>query len=102
MLSFQDDSQSIAASREWTPELAEALAREAGIVLGERHWKVLSCCREDAARAGRPPGLRRIARLSGVDLEELHRLFAQKPDKLVTRIAGLPDPRGGAGQENEP
>lgn len=84
MPDFHDD--------EWTPELAEILARDSGIALGERHWKVLSACREDAARAGRTPELRRIARLSGVDLDELHRLFPQGPETLVARIAGLPRP----------
>ncbi|HEX6861344.1 MAG TPA: TusE/DsrC/DsvC family sulfur relay protein [Thermoanaerobaculia bacterium] len=84
MPGFQDD--------EWTPELAEALARDSGIVLDERHWKVLGFCREYAAREGRTPRLRRIARLSGVDLDELHRLFPQRPATLVARIAGLPRP----------
>lgn len=80
-------------SSQWTPELAEALACDSGVTrLNERHWKVLSFCREDAAREGRTPGLRRIARLSGVGMEELHRLFPGRPGELAARISGLPQP----------
>jgi tRNA 2-thiouridine synthesizing protein E len=82
-------------SSQWTPELAEHLARETGIgALGERHWRVITFCREDAAREGQPPGLRRIAKLSGVDMKELYRLFPKGPGKLAARIAGLPKPLG--------
>ncbi|MFL6293812.1 MAG: TusE/DsrC/DsvC family sulfur relay protein [Thermoanaerobaculia bacterium] len=81
-------------SSQWTPELAEVLARDSGIALGERHWKVLSFCREDTAREGQPPGLRRIAKLSGVDMKELYQLFPKGPGKLAARIAGLPKPQG--------
>src|ERR1043166_3867434 len=50
---------------QWTPEVAVEIAREVGIdPLTPRHWKVLTFCREDAARSGAPPGLRRIAKLS--------------------------------------
>jgi TusE/DsrC/DsvC family sulfur relay protein len=80
-------------SSQWTPELAEALARESGIApLSERHWKVITFCREDAAREGQSPGLRRIAKLSGVDMKELYRLFPKGPGKLASRVAGLPKP----------
>lgn len=102
MPAYQYDGHSIETNSEgflldssqWTPELAEALARDFGISLGERHWKVLSFCREDAAREGQPPGLRRIAKLSGVDMKELYQLFPKGPGKLAARIAGLPKPHG--------
>lgn len=80
---------------QWTPEVAEGLATEVGIQpLTERHWTVLSFCREDAAREGHPPGLRRIAKLSGVDTKELYQLFPKGPGKLAAKIAGLPKPQG--------
>jgi TusE/DsrC/DsvC family sulfur relay protein len=81
-------------SSQWTPELAEILAREAGIALTDRHWKVITFCREDAAREGQPPGLRRIAKLSGVTMKELYELFPKGPGKLAAKIAGLPKPQG--------
>jgi len=80
-------------SSQWTPEVADEIAREVGIEpLTERHWKVIAFCREDAAREGRSPGLHRIAELSGVDMKELYRLFPKGPGKLAVRIAGLPKP----------
>ena len=74
----------------WTPEVAETLAREAGIpALTERHWKVLALCREDAARLGCPPDAVRISELSGFTAEELEHLFPEDPCRLAARIAGL-------------
>ncbi len=80
---------------DWTPALAEALARESGIdLLTEDHWKVITFCREDAAQRGEPPGLRRISKLSGVGMKELYQLFPKGPGKLAARIAGLHKPHG--------
>ncbi len=81
-------------SSQWTPAIAEEIAREVGLTLTPRHWQVIAFCREDAAREGTPPGLRRIAKLSGVDTKELYSLFPKGPGKLAARIAGLPKPQG--------
>ncbi len=82
-------------SSQWTPEVAEAVAEEAGIApLTDQHWKVITFCREDAARQGQPPGLRRISKLSGVETKQLYALFPKGPGKLAARIAGLPKPQG--------
>ena len=80
---------------QWTPEIAEELARESGIpVLTPQHWRVIRYCREDSAREGAPPGLRRISKHSGVETKELYQLFPRGPGKLAARIAGLPKPQG--------
>ena len=79
-------------SSQWTPEVAQDIAKETGINLGDTHWKVLGFCREDAAREGQSPGVRRIAKLSGVPMKELYELFPKGPGKLAARIAGLPKP----------
>ena len=89
-----DDEGFLATRTEWTPELADALAREAGLALTPQHWKVITFCREDAARQnGLSPGLRRIAQLSGVSMKELYALCPKGPGKLAARIAGLPKPK---------
>ncbi len=78
---------------DWTPAVAEALARESGIeALTPRHWQVLTFCREDAAREGTSPGLRRITQQTGVPTKELYQLFPKGPGKLAARIAGLHKP----------
>jgi tRNA 2-thiouridine synthesizing protein E len=80
---------------QWTPDLAEAIAAEAGIgPLTTEHWSVITFCREDAAREGHPPGLRRISKLSGVNTKQLYQLFPKGPGKLAAKIAGLPKPQG--------
>jgi dissimilatory sulfite reductase related protein len=90
-----NDEGFLADSSEWTPEVGEAIAREVGVwPLGEKHWSVISFCREDAAREGQSPGLRRIAKNSGVDMKTLYQLFPKGPGKLAARIAGLPKPQG--------
>ncbi|MDH3254183.1 MAG: TusE/DsrC/DsvC family sulfur relay protein [Acidobacteriota bacterium] len=82
-------------SDQWTPELAEALAADAGIgPLTEKHWQVITFCREDAAQQGTPPGLRRISKLSGVNMKELYQLFPKGPGKLAAKVSGLPKPQG--------
>ena len=79
---------------EWTPEIGEGIAEEIGLQLTPDHWKVITFCREDAAREGQPPGLRRISKLSGVGTKELYALFPKGPGKLAARVAGLPKPHG--------
>src|SRR5574341_853758 len=81
-------------ANEWSPDVAEAIAEEAGIRLTPEHWKVITFCREDAAKEGQPPGLRRISKLSGVGTKELYALFPKGPGKLAARVAGLPKPHG--------
>jgi len=81
-------------SAQWTPEIAERIAGEAGVgPLTDKHWKVLTFCREDAAQQGQSPGLRRISKQSGVDMKELYELFPKGPGKLAARLAGLPKPK---------
>ena len=81
-------------SAEWTPDVAESIAREVGIdQLNDKHWQVITFCREDAATQGQAPGLRRIAKQSGVSMKELYKLFPKGPGKLAARIAGLPKPK---------
>jgi dissimilatory sulfite reductase related protein len=80
-------------SAQWTPEVAEALAKKAGITLTPEHWKVLTFCREEAVKAGQSPGPRRITQGSGVTMKRLYELFPKGPGKLAAQIAGLPKPK---------
>ncbi len=88
-----DDQGYLVHSSDWTPDLADELAADEGITLTDEHWSVIAFCREDAAREGRPPGLRRIAKLSGTSIETLRRLFPNGPGRLAAKIAGLPEPK---------
>ncbi len=74
------------------------VAERAGIgALGGHHWKVIACVREEAARCGRRPTLRRIEKLTGFGAGELHRLFPGRTASLIARLAGFaPRPSGTA------
>ena len=87
---------------EWTPEAAEAMARELGIgLLTAEHWTLIAHCREDAARRGFAPCPKRLAELSGLSEARIGHLFPGNPGSLVTRIAGLPE-RTGRRHPGEP
>lgn len=81
----------------WTPEIAEEMARESGLgKLSPRHWRVVLCCREVAARTGRAPDLFAVVHFAGLPLRELSQLFRPCPLELMTKIAGLPGRSDGA------
>ncbi len=88
-----DDEGFLLDRSRWTPEVAELLARNAGIDrLTDKHWKVLSLCREESARGGCLTGAGAISRLAALDEEQLRELFPGDPARLAARIAGLPRP----------
>lgn len=88
-----DDGGFLRDALDWTPEIAEEIARECGLgALSPRHWRVLLCFREEAAREGLAPDLAATAKLVGLPLAELDRLFRHQPLELVPRIAGLSRP----------
>jgi tRNA 2-thiouridine synthesizing protein E len=90
-----NDEGFLVSSDSWTREIAEAIAEEIGIApLTEKHWQVIEFCRTDAAEQGTPPGLRRISKLSGINMKELYQLFPKGPGKLAARVSGLPKPQG--------
>ncbi len=103
-----DESGFLVDAFAWTPEVAEELAREAGLAgLTPRHWRVILCCREAAAREGFAPDLSTVSRLAGLSRAELERLFRRPSSEpsapfdpfepfdsfqALNRIAGLPQP----------
>jgi tRNA 2-thiouridine synthesizing protein E len=81
--------------KQWTPEIAAALAAEEGIPqLTERHWLVINFVRKETESAGEFPTLRGITKRSGVETKELYELFPKGPAKKVARISGYPKPKG--------
>lgn len=79
---------------QWTREVAEVIAAEAGIAsLTPRHWEIIEFCRNQAAETGVAPGMRRITQLLGISARELYALFPKGPGILAARVAGLSKPR---------
>lgn len=79
---------------QWTEALAHEFAREAGITLTDRHWRVVRFMRERYLATGTAPSIRTLGRESGVDVKELYQLFPKGPAKLAAKIGGIPKPKG--------
>ena len=80
---------------EWTPQIAEELARESGIdELTPRHWQVVEFMRARYLETGTAPSIRALGKESGVPVKELYELFPRGPAKLAAKIGGIPKPRG--------
>ena len=83
----------LANADEWDEQVALQIARENGIEeLTPRHWQVITSMRAAFDR-GWQPWLRTIARVSGVPIRELYRLFPTGPSRLVAKIGGMPKRR---------
>lgn len=84
---------------DWTPALAQELARRDGLVLTPAHWEVLRFLREHYAEYQLAPPMRlltkAIAARHGAEKGSsryLYRLFPDGPAKQGCRYAGLPRP----------
>lgn len=84
---------------DWTPLVAECMARRDGTELTEDHWAVLEIFRDHFARFGVEPPMRVLVRRARERLGEskgtsryLYRLFPDGPATQACRYAGLPRP----------
>ncbi|NKN31765.1 TusE/DsrC/DsvC family sulfur relay protein [Marichromatium bheemlicum] len=83
---------------DWDRELAEALAEEEGLTLGECHWKVIEFLRAYYAMHEIPPSPKVVIRTIGSEVsahvpctrKHLEALFPGGGCKQACRIAGLP------------
>ena len=91
----RDEEGFLVDPAQWTPEVAEEIARESGIPeLTERHWQVVRFMRERYLATGTAPSIRSLGKESGVAIKELYQLFPKGPAKLAAKIGGIPKPRG--------
>jgi len=89
-----DDEGFMIDPGQWTKEVAEGLASDAGINLSDRHWVVLDFVRKDSVDQGEPPGVRRITKLTDVSMKEMYQLFPKGPGILASKLAGYGKPQG--------
>lgn len=79
---------------DWSEDLAEALAREAGLdCLGEEHWKVIRFQRDFYFTNGRAPLNRQLAAGTKMSMQDIEALFPGGIKRGARRLAGLPNPR---------
>ena len=89
-----DDEGFLVDSEQWSEDLAVDLAGLIGIELDDEHWAPLRFMRDDAARRGVTPTLRRMQTVGGFDVRDLYRLYPGKPAKKMSWLAGLKKPVG--------
>jgi len=89
-----DDEGFMADPDDWSQDVANILASDIGVTLGERHWTVIEFCRSDYQAQGESPTLRRITKEAGVPTKELYQLFPKGPAKKVAYVSGLGKPTG--------
>jgi TusE/DsrC/DsvC family sulfur relay protein len=79
---------------QWSEEVAQALAREAGLTeLGETQWMIVRFLREYYFQNGRSPLNREIKQGTGISLMEMEALFPGGIKYGARRLAGLPNPK---------
>lgn len=86
---------------DWSPEVAEVLARREGIILTEAHWEIIHFIRDYHARYQHLPNARLFVKAVEKSLGDakgnsryLHGLFPGSAVKYACLIAGLPKPPG--------
>jgi tRNA 2-thiouridine synthesizing protein E len=89
-----DDEGYMVDPNAWTPEIAEAIAKNLNIELTERHWVVINFARQEFETNGEAPSLRRITKTTDVSTKEIYQLFPGGPGKTAAKIAGLAKPTG--------
>ncbi len=84
---------------DWTPEIAEIIAKEEGIKLTEAHWEIIYFVQDYYQEYSITPIMRILGKAIGKKLGEnkgksryLYTLFPEVPIKQAARIAGLPKP----------
>lgn len=83
---------------DWTPEVAEELARRQNISLSADHWEIINLVRDFYSKYQASPAIRTLINALKQQYGEekgnsiyLHRLFPGAA-KQVSNIAGLPKP----------
>lgn len=84
---------------DWSPAVAEALARREGIELTDEHWEIIELLRDFYREFELSPAMRPLVKQVGKRLgpdkgRSLHlmKLFPPSPAKIASKIAGLPRP----------
>lgn len=87
--------------QDWTPEIAEAMAKAEDVNLSEEHWEILNFLREYYEEYQIAPAVRVLTKAVGKRLgadkgnsKYLYSLFPYGPGKQACKYAGLPKPTG--------
>ncbi len=108
-MSYEVDGQEIATDEEgyitnladWTPELAEVIAKAEDVEMTDEHWAVVNFLRDYYEEYQIAPAVRvlikAIKKSMGPEVgnnKYMYELFPYGPAKQACKIAGLPKPTG--------
>lgn len=86
---------------DWSPEIAEAMAKAEDVTLSPEHWEILNFLREYYEEYQIAPAVRVLTKAVGKRLgadkgnsKYLYSLFPYGPGKQACKYAGLPKPTG--------
>ena len=89
---------------DWSKEMGEAIAKEEGVELTEKHWDLLEFLRDEFVNnGGNQPNTRNIVKAMSkkwgekIGQKDIYELFPKDPSKQGGRIAGLPESRRKGG-----
>ncbi len=77
---------------QWTQEIGNAIAKQEGIEMTDRHWEVIKWL-QDQVKADNALSIRGIKKSNVLDIKEFYALFPGGPLKISTKIAGVPKPK---------
>ena len=96
-----DEEGYIQVLADWSPEVAEHMAKDDDCDLTENHWEVINFLREYYDEYQVAPAVRVLTKAIGKKLGKdkgnskyLYQLFPYGPAKQACRYAGLPKPTG--------
>jgi tRNA 2-thiouridine synthesizing protein E len=89
-----DEAGCLKDFRQWSEEVARALAERDGIELTEAHLKVIRTIQAYYQEHKVPPILTLVSKMCGMSFKELHGLFHKQPGKRAAKFAGLPKASG--------
>ena len=99
------DSGFLENIEDWSEAVAEVIAKEEQVELGERHWDLIKYLRDEFINnGGNQPNTRNLVKAMAkswgdrsVNAKTLYDLFPGDPSKQGGRIAGLPESRRKGG-----
>ena len=96
-----DEEGYLSNLNEWEKDVAEIMAKEDGIDLGNDHWEIINFLREYYEEYQIAPAVRVLTKAVGKKLGKdkgnskyLYELFPYGPGKQACKFAGLPKPTG--------
>tara|TARA_B100000965_G_scaffold313049_1_gene272926 strand:+ start:13 stop:345 length:333 start_codon:yes stop_codon:yes gene_type:complete len=96
-----DEEGYLSNLNEWEKDVAEIMAKEDGIDLGDDHWEIINFLREYYEEYQIAPAVRVLTKAVGKKLGKdkgnskyLYELFPYGPGKQACKFAGLPKPTG--------